>query len=62
MTQRTAEMQSSPRIEQFKLTVEGMTCASCVSHVQKAALAVPGVEQCQVNLATGTAAITLDST
>jgi Cu+-exporting ATPase len=61
MSQPTAEMQMPPRIEQFKLAVEGMTCASCVSHVQKAALAVPGVEQCQVNLATGTAVITLDS-
>jgi P-type Cu+ transporter len=61
MSQPTAEIQTPPRMEQIKLTIEGMTCASCVSHVQKAALAVPGVEQCQVNLATGTAAITLDS-
>ncbi len=60
MTQQTAEMPSPPRLEQIKLTVEGMTCASCVAHVQKAAMAVPGVENCQVNLATGTASVTLD--
>src|SRR2546425_10286955 len=35
------------------LAVEGMDCASCVSHVQHAAESVPGVESCQVNLARG---------
>src|SRR5690606_41201780 len=34
------------------LKVEGMTCASCVSRVEKALLAVPGVERASVNLAT----------
>ncbi|MGD0463932.1 MAG: heavy metal translocating P-type ATPase [Tepidisphaeraceae bacterium] len=60
MSDRTAEMQTPARFEQITLTVEGMTCASCVAHVQKAAMAVPGVENCQVNLASGTAAVTLD--
>jgi Cu+-exporting ATPase len=60
MSDRTAEMQSPARIEQITLTVEGMTCASCVAHVQKAAMSVPGVDSAQVNLATGTAAVTLD--
>jgi Cu+-exporting ATPase len=60
MSQQTAEMQMPPPTEQITLAVEGMTCASCVAHVQKAAMAVPGVESCQVNLATGTADVTLD--
>ncbi|MGD0388131.1 MAG: heavy metal translocating P-type ATPase [Tepidisphaeraceae bacterium] len=46
--------------DEITLEVEGMNCASCVAHVQKAALAVPGVEDCRVNLATGTAAVKLD--
>ena len=32
--------------------VTGMTCASCVAHVQKAAAKVPGVEFANVNIAT----------
>ena len=36
----------------ISLKVEGMTCASCVSRVEKALLAVPGVEAASVNLAT----------
>ncbi|MEN5060756.1 heavy metal translocating P-type ATPase [Luteimonas sp. TWI1416] len=45
------------------LTIEGMTCASCVGRVEKALAAVPGIESAAVNLATeratvrGTAAI-----
>ncbi len=34
------------------VTVEGMTCASCVKSVETAAKAVPGVEDASVNLAT----------
>ncbi len=37
---------------EMSLKVEGMTCASCVSRVEKALLAVPGVETASVNLAT----------
>lgn len=48
-------------VAQAVLAVEGMTCASCVAHVQKAALAVPGVRQCNVNLARGRAVIEFDS-
>ncbi|MGD0767347.1 MAG: heavy metal translocating P-type ATPase [Tepidisphaeraceae bacterium] len=47
--------------DEIILQVEGMNCASCVSHVQKAALRVAGVEDCRVNLAMGTAAVKLDS-
>ena len=40
------------------LTIDGMTCASCVSRVEKALLRVPGVVRAEVNLATETATIT----
>jgi P-type Cu+ transporter len=36
----------------WTLAVEGMTCASCVSRVEKAVRAVPGVAEASVNLAT----------
>jgi Cu+-exporting ATPase len=42
------------------LDVEGMNCASCVAHVEKAAQSVPGVVGCQVNLATGSASVQFD--
>ena len=35
-----------------ELGVAGMTCASCVAHVEKAVKAVPGVNAATVNLAT----------
>jgi P-type Cu+ transporter len=47
--------------DEITLEVQGMNCASCVAHVQKAAMAVPGVEDCRVNLASGKAAVRLDS-
>ena len=40
------------------LSIDGMTCASCVSRVEKALLRVPGVVRAEVNLATETATIT----
>jgi len=39
--------------------VDGMTCASCVSRVEKAISAVPGVVQASVNLATERATVRL---
>ncbi|MGD9507028.1 MAG: heavy metal translocating P-type ATPase [Geminicoccaceae bacterium] len=36
----------------ISIPVEGMTCASCVSHVEEAIEAVPGVASVSVNLAT----------
>ncbi|WP_372242400.1 heavy metal translocating P-type ATPase [Pseudomonas sp. CFSAN084952] len=40
-----------------ELTVEGMTCASCVGRVEKALKAVPGVTEATVNLATERATV-----
>jgi Cu+-exporting ATPase len=39
------------------LPVHGMSCASCVSHVEKALAAVPGVSAVAVNLATESATV-----
>jgi len=47
-------------LEEISLDVQGMNCASCVVHVQKAAMALPGVLDCRVNLASGKAAVRLD--
>ena len=44
-------------LQQFSLTVEGMTCASCVSRVEKSLKKLSGVQQATVNLATETATV-----
>lgn len=41
----------------LSLGVEGMTCASCVSRVEKIIAKVPGVQSAQVNLATNKATV-----
>ena len=54
-------MNSQPRSVEpasLVLEVEGMTCASCVSHVERALKAVPGVTGATVNLATERAEVT----
>ncbi len=43
--------------ERLVLPVQGMTCASCVAHVEKALAKVPGVARVAVNLATESAAV-----
>jgi Cu+-exporting ATPase len=43
------------------LLVQGMTCASCVRRVEKALLAVPGVQDATVNFATSQAQVIHDS-
>ncbi|KRW95005.1 heavy metal translocating P-type ATPase [Paracoccus sp. MKU1] len=40
-----------------RLSIEGMSCASCMGRVEKALAALPGVSSAQVNLATGSATI-----
>ncbi|MCD4510741.1 heavy metal translocating P-type ATPase [Brucella pseudogrignonensis] len=42
----------------FAIPVEGMSCASCVSSVEKAVAKVPGVDKVSVNLATERADVT----
>ena len=42
---------------QTELDIEGMTCASCVSRVERALAAVPGVIEAGVNLATNRASV-----
>ncbi len=58
---RTAVEKAGYTVGESSLTlaVEGMTCASCVSRVEKALLRVPGVLRAEVNLATETASVTL---
>ena len=46
--------------QQITLAVEGMTCASCVAHVEEALTEVPGVASASVNLATEKAVIEFD--
>ncbi|RYE77323.1 MAG: cation-translocating P-type ATPase, partial [Myxococcales bacterium] len=53
-------MSSSPAV--LDLRVEGMTCASCVRHVEQALTGVDGVDQAEVNLITGRARVTFDPT
>ena len=44
--------------ESVTLSIGGMTCASCVAHVERALSAVPGVLDASVNLATEQASVT----
>jgi Cu+-exporting ATPase len=45
--------------ENIRLTVEGMSCASCVGRVERALDAVPGVVSASVNLATSEARVSV---
>ncbi|RYF66588.1 MAG: heavy-metal-associated domain-containing protein, partial [Comamonadaceae bacterium] len=54
-------MDSSPGLAHtLDISVGGMTCASCVSRVERALRQVPGVHDASVNLATETARVTID--
>jgi Cu+-exporting ATPase len=46
----------TPR-ESIQLSIEGMTCASCVARVERALASVAGVERAEVNLATEKASV-----
>ena len=53
-----AEAQQGRERHSQQLLIEGMSCASCVSKVQKALQQVPGVDQARVNLADRSALVT----
>ncbi|MBL5884457.1 copper-exporting P-type ATPase CopA [Lelliottia aquatilis] len=58
LTAATPELPAAHDIDDSQqLLINGMTCASCVSRVQNALQAVPGVSQARVNLAERTALI-----
>ena len=48
---------AGPAAAQTTLQIDGMSCASCVARVEKALLAVPGVDAASVNLATERASV-----
>ena len=45
----------------WSLAIEGMTCAACVTRVEKSLAQVPGVDSAVVNLATETATVAIDA-
>ncbi len=49
-------------LQPIELSIEGMTCASCVGRVEKALKKVQGVQQANVNLATEQAWVQVDET
>ncbi len=51
---------SAPAPSECVLNVQGMDCASCVSHVEKAIRKLPGVSNVSVNLALGRANVAFD--
>ena len=61
MTAVTKEHEHHPVATEANLDVQGMTCASCVTHVEKAAARVGGVESVNVNLASGRARVRFDA-
>jgi Cu+-exporting ATPase len=57
LAKAVADAGYDPVVETIELGVGGMTCASCVAHVEKALKAVPGVLEASVNLATERASV-----
>ena len=53
--------ETSGKDNHITLPIEGMTCASCVSHVEKALQGVPGVSGVSVNLGTEKASLEYSS-
>src|SRR5581483_8078791 len=47
-------------MQQIVLPIKGMTCASCVTHVERGLKETAGVEQAAVNLATERATVQYD--
>lgn len=57
MYQETVPVRSSADVQSYLLRIDDMHCASCVSRVEQAVLAVPGVRKAAVNLIEKSAAI-----
>lgn len=55
-------MNQHVRLKPVSIDITGMSCASCVSRVERALLKVPGVTTATVNLATERATVELDTT
>ncbi len=53
--------QAAPKLEEARLSIDGMTCASCVRSVERAAMQVPGADKCEVNLTESSARIIFNS-
>ena len=63
-TNKSSDVQmneTADKARRLRLPVEGMTCASCVAHVEGALKSVQGVAWVGVNLATEEAAVEMDS-
>jgi Cu+-exporting ATPase len=58
-TYSSSTNESAPA-QEASIDIEGMSCASCVAHVERAARGAPGVNDCRVNLARGTATVSYD--
>jgi Cu+-exporting ATPase len=48
---------AAPAVQQYELSVEGMTCQHCVARVEKAILGVAGVQSADVQLESGLARV-----
>ena len=55
----TSEAETSQPV-QITLPVEGMTCAACQAHVQRALRKTPGVAEASVNLMMHSATVSYD--
>lgn len=56
-----ASLAQSKQNSNIPISITGMTCASCVAHVEKALKKVPGVTDASVNLATESAQVKVGS-
>jgi Cu+-exporting ATPase len=57
----TAEPTTDAKRDEYQLDIEGMTCASCVNHVQEALAHAGGVRSASVNFATERASVQVDA-
>ena len=60
LPEHAAAATDAAAIDEVDFTVSGMDCASCVTHVEKAARSVPGVRDVSVSLARGRAVVQMD--